>query len=474
MFKKKKINKVKISNNIINIIWLLVLVLVFTLGLFTINFAKEIDFFDIKESIGNNNNVPKIIKSNSVKEINKKNKINILLLGRWWIRNDAPNLTDSIILASINKETKIISMFSIPRDLYIKNYKWNKSKINKVYASFKAKTWSTQFWVNALKYNIELLTWETIDHYVNIDFKWFVKFIDSIWGVKITLDKNFVDTKFPDENWGYRTFVIRKWTWNLSWEVALNYARSRHSTSDFDRSLRQQQIIKSVKNKLFEWWFFSKIWKAKKFYDIFIKYVDSNIKLKDALKIFTEIKDNDYTILSSNLNDSCFEWDPLCIKWWFLYVPERGIYGWASVLLVNGTSINNLDDYNSIKKYLSLVFDRTIIYKENLNITVLNSTKSSLLAWDLWFALRKYGLNVPFNRYSISTLREKSFEKSTVNYKKSFENSETIKFLKENMWSFEFKWVDDLEHSLDKNSVVEIIIWDNYNEIILEIKKDLN
>jgi anionic cell wall polymer biosynthesis LytR-Cps2A-Psr (LCP) family protein len=45
-----------------------------------------------------------------------------LLLGRGGIRNDAPNLTDSIILASINKKYKTISMFSIPRDLYVEYY----------------------------------------------------------------------------------------------------------------------------------------------------------------------------------------------------------------------------------------------------------------------------------------------------------------------------------------------------------------
>jgi hypothetical protein len=30
----------------------------------------------------------------------------------------------------------------------------------------------------------------------------------------------------------------------------LKFSRSRHSTSDFDRSLRQQQVIQAVKNKL--------------------------------------------------------------------------------------------------------------------------------------------------------------------------------------------------------------------------------
>jgi anionic cell wall polymer biosynthesis LytR-Cps2A-Psr (LCP) family protein len=32
--------------------------------------------------------------------------------------------------------------------------------------------------------------------------------------------------------------------------TALNYARSRHSTSDFDRSRRQQIVIKALLNKL--------------------------------------------------------------------------------------------------------------------------------------------------------------------------------------------------------------------------------
>lgn len=482
MFKKKKINTSwvlrkaveripfvtkKTNNNIINVFWLLVIILVFILGVFTISFAKQFDFFNEQYIVSQETNPLEKKEIEKIKD--SRDKINILLLGRWWVRNDAPNLTDSIILASINKKTKVISMFSIPRDLYVRYYNWKRWKINKIYASAKAKSWSIEFWIDALKYNVELITWEKVDHYINIDFEGFVKFIDSIGWVKITLEENFIDYKFPDDNWWYRTFIIRKWTWNLTWETALNYARSRHSTSDFDRSLRQQQIIKSIKNKFSEWWFFSKLSKGKKFYDIFNKYVYSDIDISDALNIFTEIKDNDYTIISSNLNDSCFEWDPLCIKWWFLYVPEREIYWWASVLLVNWSNINNLNDYASIEKYLSLVFDKNIIYKENINISVLNSTKVSLLAWDLWFLLRKYWLNIPFNKYSISTLKEKVFEKSTINYKRDLEDSETIKFLKENMLGFEFIAKDELEYSLEEEALIEIIIWKNYNDIILKI-----
>jgi len=47
--------------------------------------------------------------------------------------------------------------------------------------------------------------------------------------------------------------------------------------------------------------------KAKKFYDVFNKYVYTDIGLTDSIKIFNEIKDNNYKILSANLNDSCFQ-----------------------------------------------------------------------------------------------------------------------------------------------------------------------
>ncbi len=467
MFKKKKLPEKKNWNNyIVTLFWIFIIFLVFILAITTLSFAKKINFSQIYSK-----NTQK--SDNSLYTKKKDDKINILILGRWWSKNDAPNLTDSIILASINKKNKLVSMFSIPRDLYVEYKNWDSGKINKLYAVFKYKSWDSKEWINALKYNVELLTWESIDYYVNIDFAGFIKLIDSIWWIKITLEENFVDNKFPDDNWGWRTFFIKKWTWTLDWETALNYARSRHSTSDFDRSLRQQQIIKSIKDKILEWGLFSKISKAKKTYEIFSKYIDTDIKFNDIFEIIEDVWKNNYKIISSNLNDSCFEWDPLCIKWWFLYVPEREFYWWESVLLVNWSDINNINYYDNLKKYLSIVFDKTTIYEENINISVLNSTNVPLLAWNLWFLLRKYWFNIPFNKYSISNIRGNTFDTSFINYKEEIKDSPTISFLKENLIWFDFFEKQDLEYSLDKNALIEIIIWENYPELIYEIENNL-
>ena len=471
MFKKKKINKKKSSNSVINIFWLIVIFSVFILWIITISFAKQFDFFSwIEEKINvidtNSGDSETIIKKDN-------NKINILLLGRWGQLNDAPNLTDSIILASINKKTKTISMFSIPRDLYVEYYNWDTWKINKIYALARAESGSIEAWVDALKYNIELLTKQSVDYYINIDFNWFIKFVDAIGGVKIDVPNTLVDTKFPDNNWGYRTFIVKKWVWNFDWETALNYARSRHSTSDFDRSIRQQQIIESIRNKLNEGWFFSKLSKAKTFYEVFNKYVATDIWLSDTISIFNEVSDNNYKIISSNLNDSCFEWDPFCSKGWFLYTPERALYWWASVLLVNGTWWGDFNNYESLYKYTNLVFEDTIVYKENIITSVLNSTVIPLLAWNLSFELRRYWMNIPFNNKSISTIRDETFENSFINYKSEIKNSETIKFYKSIFPNIDFREVLDLEYSLDKDSQIEIILSSDYEVIFSDLENNL-
>ncbi len=58
----------------------------------------------------------------NIQEIKKQQdsqKINILLVWRGGGYHDAPDLTDTIILASLDKKKHLISMLSLPRDLYV-------------------------------------------------------------------------------------------------------------------------------------------------------------------------------------------------------------------------------------------------------------------------------------------------------------------------------------------------------------------
>ena len=481
MFKKKKINNDK---KIVNFFTLFSIFIIFFLSLFVIDFLKNNDLKIEKKQIEGKkdkniieNEKKIILKSDNDKNIsldNNDDKINILLLWRWGTLNDAPNLTDTIILASINKKTKTITMLSIPRDLYVEYLNWKSWKINQIYARQKVKLKDSKKAVKILENKITQITGEKIDYYVNVDFKWFSAFIDAIWWVKITVPEKLVDYRYPDWNWGYRTLVIRKWTWLFDWDVALMYARSRHSTSDFDRSLRQQQIITAVKDKLNEGWFFSKAMKVKKFYDVFKKYVDTDLDMLDMLKIFNQVwSGNDYKILSFNINDSCFFGDPNCSAGWFLYVPQRELYWWASVLLPNTAYLWNISDYSQIKKYTNLIFNYPEIYKEKFKINIFNSTRTRWIAWDLANILTRYWLNIP-KLHSIWNIRNKQYLKTTIYYNQEIRDSTTLKFLKESMWEqVELIEVEQPVKAEEDNVKIEIVLWEDYSNIFKNLKNNL-
>jgi anionic cell wall polymer biosynthesis LytR-Cps2A-Psr (LCP) family protein len=65
-------------------------------------------------------------------------------------------------------------------------------------------------------------------------------------------------------------------------EKALQYARSRHSSSDFSRSLRQQLIVQAVMNKLTENGL-GNVSKLKNLYEDYTKMVTTNVSLKEML-----------------------------------------------------------------------------------------------------------------------------------------------------------------------------------------------
>jgi hypothetical protein len=313
--------------------------------------------------------------------------------------------------------------------------------------------------MDILKKKISDITWEQIDYYANIDFDWFKEIIDTIWWIEITIPEYFVDNQYPDWNWWYKTLVFKKWTWIFDWENALKYSRSRHSTSDFDRSIRQQQVIRSIKDKLTGSYFLTSPLKIKELYNVFINHVSTDLTLSTIIKLAYHLNSTwDFTILSSNLNDSCFYWSDTCEKWWFLYTPSREFFWWMSVLLIDWTDYNNLNDYSEIQDYTDIVFNYPEIFTENYEINIFNSLKINHLAWALSNDIVRYGFNVPAIN-SIWNTRE-IYSKSTIYYNNVDKNSVTLRLLK-TFFNWEFKKVESPIYS-KSSANFEIIIWEDY------------
>lgn len=150
-------------------------------------------------------------------------------------------LSDTVMIISYDKKTGKTSMVSIPRDLYIRIYGEKKDKINSAYEIGILRK-------NGIGFTKKLLSRITgiyIDSAIVLDFSSFKKIIDDLGGIDVTLDKPFSEK----QQWGYE-FSLPAGTNHLDGENALYYARSRFSSSDFDRAQRQQKVIMAVKDKI--------------------------------------------------------------------------------------------------------------------------------------------------------------------------------------------------------------------------------
>lgn len=457
----KKIKLKKKPTLVLNISWFVGIITIFIIWFLVfqnINFIN-LSFLNEDWKI----KFTKWVDEKETEEDDRKDKINILAVWRWWISNDAPNLTDTIILASINSKYKTISMLSIPRDLYV-TY-WNKRywKINQVFAMESNKYDSKELWMKSLEEKITEITWEKIDYFVNVDFDWFVKIIDTIWWIELTIPKQFVDSTYPDWNWWYKTVIFKKWTWIFDWENALKYARSRHSTSDFDRSLRQQQIIDAVKEKMTTSYLITSPLKVKKLYNVFKEYVFTDLELNDIIKLAIKLKVSDYKTQSFNINNSCYYWTVTCEKWGFLYNPDRNLFGWASVLLPRWGSVSKITKYDEINKYSSIIFNYPLFFQENYKINIFNSLKINFLASEFADKLKLYWFNVP-EKNSIWNTKE-IHKESIIYYNNIDKNSETLKILKDLFPKIKFEKVEWPKYAKELDTQIEIIIWEDYKEI---------
>jgi LCP family protein required for cell wall assembly len=183
----------------------------------------------------------------------KDGRINILLLGLAGENYPGENLTDSIIIASVNPKTYQTALLSIPRDLYVRIPDTNSyTKINALYPRGKDQHGDSVEGVSELKSSLEEITGLPINYYIAIDFDGFKKIIDQLGGISTVVPKDLHDERYPGPNYSYQTFDIKKGLQNLDGETALKYARTRHDEEgDFGRAYRQQQILESFRQKAF-------------------------------------------------------------------------------------------------------------------------------------------------------------------------------------------------------------------------------
>lgn len=122
----------------------------------------------------------------------KDGRITVLLLGNAGGAYDGATLTDSLIVASFDPETKKAVLISIPRDLWINDIE---EKVNAVYQAGLKKDNGLGF----AKEEIGKIVGIPIDYAMRLDFSGFVKAVDLVGGVEVDVPKTFDDYNYPIE-----------------------------------------------------------------------------------------------------------------------------------------------------------------------------------------------------------------------------------------------------------------------------------
>ncbi|MYL40818.1 LCP family protein [Virgibacillus salexigens] len=155
------------------------------------------------------------------------------------LRNNADNArSDTLMVATLNKDDKSVKLLSIPRDSYVYIPEVGyKTKINHAHAYG-----GTQ----ATTKTVEELLDIPIDYYVKVNFEAFIDVVNAVEGVTVDVPYELHEQNSKDEAGAIH---LQPGEQQLNGEEALALARTRKLDSDIERGKRQQEIIKAVINK---------------------------------------------------------------------------------------------------------------------------------------------------------------------------------------------------------------------------------
>jgi len=176
---------------------------------------------------------------------------NILILGsdaRPDTNEEQIARTDSIMVLSVNGEGQVVSLFSLPRDVFIESPTFGTLRANTIVRNAELNIPGSG--IDEMIASMERTFGFQIDHYIRVSFESFVDVVDAVGGVDIDVPKNIVDNEYPTSDYGIIRIEFQEGRQHMDGETALIYARTRHADSDYERAERQQQVISAVIDKL--------------------------------------------------------------------------------------------------------------------------------------------------------------------------------------------------------------------------------
>lgn len=315
-------------------------------------------------------------------------RVNVLLLGKGGPGHDGADLTDTLMIASIDSCQKEVGLLSIPRDLYVKMPGDGSMKINSVYALAKeqaiyngaSEAEAEKKGIEATEKVVEEVTGIPMHYYAMVDFEAFRKAIDTVEGVDVNAKEQLYDPTVAWEN-NWSPVLAKQGVNHFNGKQALLYARSRYGSSrgDFDRAERQREILLALQDKVLTLGTFTNPVKLTQLFNAFGNHVQTNLSVDDILSLYEVMGGvEDHKVVSISLADPPND-----------FVTTDNIGGLSVVVPKAGTY-----EYGAIHTYVRTTLRDGFLKKEDASIIVLNGTNTPGLATEYADFLKGYGYNV--------------------------------------------------------------------------------
>ena len=272
--------------------------------------------------------------------------------------HDGAQLTDSIMVISLDQATGDVAMLSLPRDLKASPTCTATGKINEVYWCNNMDGENEQAGAEALMTEVGDILGIDFQYYAHLNWGSLESIVDTIGGINIILDEDINDYYYTGSVYEAGT----EYTINGIQAVALSRARHGTTSGDFSRGASQQKILIGIKDKVLE----------------------KGLSITDLLGLASTLGDNLRTNFSvdemKTLAHLASSFDFNNMRQISLIEPDP--------LMTTGT-INSISyvlpsagvgNYNAIQKYITKMFSSDPRSYEDYTILVLNATETPGLA----------------------------------------------------------------------------------------------
>lgn len=357
----------RIAYRIYRVILALLLILgIFLAAKFLINFSKVFD-----------GNILGLFSSTKLRG-EDEGRVNILLAGTSEddIDHDGADLTDSIMLISIDTRKNAAFTVSIPRDLWVDYGRACSSgyegKINVVYqcgndTNFKEEGYGPEG-IGLLQKTVSEVFDMPIHYYAKINYTAFRDAVNAVGGIDVKIDsddpRGVYDPNIARVDGG--PLNLTNGTHKLDGKLALALARSRNSAGgygmargDFDRTKYQQQMIVALKNKALSTGVLANPAKIGSLMDAAGSNVSTDFKTSELRRLY-EIgqKVQSQNIKTIDLADEKVN------------LVTTGSYGDQSIVL----PVRGLGDFTDLQQYFRRLTSTNEAVKEQADVVVLNGS----------------------------------------------------------------------------------------------------